>query len=501
MHKLRFLCLLLFFFSLFLSGCKKDEEVNGDLQPQQGEVEEKGTIEEQREENDDHPEPKQNQKDKVDKPEVIEENRVTMTINHVIQQTTHPEWDDLTQRRYLTILTSSKEAHQLLIHFMDEMNQSQVENLIQEQFPKTIQFSWSGNDLHLTIPPFEEVKPYTSQTLSIDGAQTADGVILQEQSVFTFVLHPPKQIWRFSADGSGSMEALTNFQSLFTWGYGLFDERYWLLSHPTIYCECDAVSPSLIFLFDLENQTLEYLGTFNESILTYNGDSPFWIDKRGLFLKESAVEDSDPIYQTLYKPNGYVQGALFIEDGTRIVLALGENAEDRFQDLVFIDLETMEEEVYPDVIPGFFYSELNGDHVHTPLEDEGKYLYFAVTKTEDQPEGGFYRFEKETGIAEKFESIHGFSFPKYSFDRKYKAIPLEGIFLDDQKVYDAQVWEYHWSPTQHRFVTQKFIPESITRLYEVITIGSEEKFSIELPAEYSFDKWSADGNSLFFWGH
>lgn len=475
---------------VLLSGCKKDQEVTADPpEPREDTNETEPEIE--------NPGlPLEQKPPKDNEPPVITENRITITLDSDIQATTHPDGSDLSQRSSHSILLSTKKEHQLLIHFLQEMNKQQVETLIQSNFQNPLQFNWSGTDLHITIPPFSDDVSYIGHHVSLDGAQTANGEILQDQSYFGLTFQPPQQLRRIASDGSGTIDTDTNFTTLYPVISPLTSERYWLLFNWTRYCECDAGYSTRNYLYDKKTKTTHYLGITNTPLTTYRGEGAFWIDTRGFFLEENAVEEADISFQKLYTPNGFVQDAAFLKDGLHVVLAIGEDAEDIHQDLVILNLNTMEEKVSADLIPGFFYNELNGAQDPIPFYDDDEFIYFHVSRTDNQPKGGYYLFEKETGKVMTFESNSGFHTPKYSYDKQYMAIPGDGIYKDNKKIYDLNKWEFYWSPIENRLLVRGYDGN----LGEIISMEGFEKQPIDIPDHYSLKGWSEDGKWIYYFG-
>jgi hypothetical protein len=522
MNKLHLLLYIIFslLFIVVLGGCTSKGEITDEPlqtvaeqtedQQQEGtkshnETHNEDNSHQEKQVSDDH----QDDQQPAEEPQVITENRVRITLDNEIQLSTHLDDGDLLKRGFLTTLLSAKKEHTFIIHFLQDMDQSQVESLLQDQLSDQIEFNWSGAQrLHLTFPPFSEEKltehprSLVEKKIALDGALTANGEILQDQSTFYMMMGNPNQLWRVSADENKKIEVMSNFNSLYNGITPLHGDRYWLLSNGTEYCECDREYPIMFYLYDHEQQSIQYLGTFNDRILNYQGEGPIWIDNRGFFLKKGAVQIADPNNQWLYQPKGYVQGAAFLQDGSRIVLALGEDNEDRNLDLVLLDLQTKEEQVYPNVIPGFHYNEMTGAHAPTPFFDNGKHIYFHVSIAEDQnPEKArFYRFDPKTGKAEPYESSVGFIYPKYSHDHQYVAHPNDGIYQSGEKIHALNVWEFYWSPTDNRIFVDGYDTKQDKYLHDIISMNPYEKQHIQVPEHFEFQGWSEDGKWLYYFG-
>lgn len=368
-----------------------------------------------------------------------------------------------------TVVASSPQAYTLF--FRQPMNTGSVEKSIKanaegkEQNRQTptnpsFTFEWaSDRQLHLkvNVPPVSE-PDYGQRRYFIDvtGAKTKAGKALLEPPHFLAVVYTPSQLWQISADGK-QLEQLTTFeQPYFFHTEENLDKRYLMLTRFTQYCACDATYSKLYALYDLEQRKL--IPYPIELTTNYWGEGEFIVDTRGFFYSKPEPGVAVPESQTAkpIKIGGFVHGASFSKDRTRLLLAAGSKEQKGDYDLIIYDLATNQQKRYPKALQGEVpYNELTGQEAGVRFYDTGKYVTFAMNRP-DKYEELRYQYNWQSEKITKWMPpipIHTWSGYFTSDDGVYQIYANGGLYKGEQLISDdLNYGDNMWLGSTHKLV-------------------------------------------------
>lgn len=378
-----------------------------------------------------------------------------------------------------TIVGMDPQAY--VFFFRQPMEPSSVEKAIQEQIKPdmllpdeknflqpALKFHWiHDQQLHVQVSlPIESVlgRDWLEYRLTAAGAQTVKGTSLAEDSAdFQAVVLQPGQVWRIALDGK-EREKLTDFTTSYLTEMLDADGRFFLLSRFQYYCECDALSPKLFSVYDSNTGT--FIRYPVELFRDYRGKGEFVADRRGFFYEKPADGVTVPTseFATAVKVDGYVHGASFSHDRTRLLMAVGNAEQKTDLDLIVYDLEAGKvEQRLAGVLRGTIpTSEMDGRVMTIPFADDGRQATFFMRKNDQELTELRYRYDWKTGAVHEWNPpvpADVWSGYTQTDDGMYQMYPNAGIFKGTEPVLEFP-GNGPWIPIpgSHQFVYLKYEP-------------------------------------------
>ncbi|MEF3307159.1 hypothetical protein [Paenibacillus sp. GYB003] len=369
-----------------------------------------------------------------------------------------------------TLVPPSKQT--FLVKFDEAMDRASVEQAIvsanaaipgNANVSGKFKFAWASDRelrIELLLAAEDAVQPASRHyTVRLAGAKTKNGAEINEHVDFGVVVEAPGQLWRLSPDGK-TAEKLTSLEV----PYGMQplggDGRYWLLTRPTHYCECDAYSVPVYSLYDATANKIEHVPF--RLYTNYIGEGTFTVDKRGFMYAGTdvpGISGSKDAYKV--KLDGYVHGAEFSRDRKTVVAAVGPSERHVSDlDLVLYDLESGKERRFPKALTGRTGINMVNDSVPVPVSfyDDGRRIYTWMYKSD-----GFneirHQYDWKTGDIGTWdvpEGVGTWSWFTASADGAYRMYANGGLYKGDNKVSGDPAglsgYPVHWLGDGHTFV-------------------------------------------------
>ncbi|MDH4616637.1 hypothetical protein [Brevibacillus sp. AY1] len=443
----------------------------------------------------------------------------TMQQNVVIQLNGEPSLHSPIR----TIVGIDAQAYTLF--FREPMERASVEKAIRnhikpelireglDYLEPALQFHWvHDQQLHVLVSlPAEKtsVSDWMEYRLHVAGATTVKGTSLPEDSPdFYAVALRPGQVWKVAADGK-EREKLTDFTTYYVTEMLDAEARFFLLSRNQRYCECDAIYPKLFSVYDSNTDTITRYPV--DLAKHYRGEGNFIADRRGFFYAkpDDGVTVPESEFATGVRVDGYVHGASFSLDRTRLLMAVGGAEQKKDLDLIVYDLEAgIEERRLPGVIRGTIpTSEMDGSILTISFADDGRQATFFMRKNEQELIELRYRYDWKTGTVSDWNPpvpADAWSGYTQTDDGMYQMYPNAGIFKGSEAVLEF-LGDGLWIPGSHQFVYTQYEDSSegqvdTQSLYMFDADRKQERvLSTGLPASSFLIGASKDGNWLYLY--
>ncbi|USG67684.1 hypothetical protein NDK47_10565 [Brevibacillus ruminantium] len=357
------------------------------------------------------------------------------------------------------------------LFFREAMDRKSVEEAIVAQAKEEnngdwfvhpdFEFRWvHDKQLHLRATPQEKVTGMGIEyRLAVNGARTKSGQVLAKSpDLFALVL-PPNQVWRMSLDGQ-VREKLSQFPIHYLSEPFLDEEqRYLFLRRYTHYCECDGLHPLLYAIYDVQEKTMTHYPV--ELMTTYRGEGRFYVDRRGFFYAEpdKGVKVPEVEGVSRIEIDGYVHGASFSRDRSKLLMAVGTEEQKQDFDLLIVQLESGQQRRFAGVLKGTVpTSEMDGAVIPIDLQDDGKQVIIRMRKHEESFEELVHRFDWGTKTISLWNPPvvkQGWSGYLQTDDGMYQMFWNGGFYKGTTHVADF-MGEGVWLPSSHRFLFAKY---------------------------------------------
>ncbi|QUO43056.1 hypothetical protein KDJ56_08950 [Brevibacillus composti] len=414
-------------------------------------------------------------------------------------------------------------AQTYTLFFREAMDRSSVEKALKEQaddetslywyVEPQLEFRWfHDRQLQVRATPPGKAKSeegVMEYRLNVKGARTLSGKVLAEPPEFLAVVLPPSQIWRVSLDGK-QREQLTRF-SVENWG-DIFldpDQRYVLLKRFTEYCECDARHPRLYAIYDTEQESITHYPV--ELMTTYRGEGRFYADRRGFFFSEpeEGVTVPDREKAVRVEVNGFVHGADFSRDRSKLIMAVGAEEQKENYDLVIHDLESGEQKRIAGGVKGYVItSDLDNVVLPVSFQDNGQQVTIRMRKGADSMEELNHRYDWKTGALTPWTApVPSDAWSGYieSDDGLYQMYWNGGIYKGSTRVTDLSGHGV-WLPGSHTYVYPEYRGNGQGgSVIDIVAFDADQNKSeiliTDLPVGLSLMGGSKDGKWLYLRSH
>lgn len=293
-----------------------------------------------------------------------------------------------------TIVPGGRQSYS--VYFQFPMDRPSVQLAFQRNDKSKIanfNFKWRDERTVVVIidPTSTKVGPGNNQyVLNPDGAKTAGGRTLRKSPTLTATVATPNQLWKVSLDGK-QREMMTGFDQPFFFDF-LDDNSTLLVSRPMEYAQSDAPARKLYYTYDTKKKMRKsYPVDLQRS---YHGEGEFIADSRGFFFTKPSFDIAYPKSDTAteIKVEGYVHGAAFTSDHSKVLMLVGDSAESNGEfELVIHDVKSGQQERVGQKVAGNApTSQVSDARIPVVFHQEGDDMYFDMQK----PEGGqvFYQF-------------------------------------------------------------------------------------------------------------
>lgn len=400
-----------------------------------------------------------------------------------------------------TWVSANSETYE--IRFKESMDRKSVESAVQSHVLQgidsnigrvSLRFAWR-DDTQVSVAaepekaPAADLPSSSGYVIDVSGARAASGTTLQDVPAFRALVPKPIQLWRVSLDGSRK-EKLTAFAEPYMLSLTENDRCFAFARRPTKYCECDAMYDLLTSVYDIETGKLEsYPVNVTES---YWGPGHFFADKRGFFYPY--VEE--PI--TLPKGDGYdiriddfVFGTGVSRDGRYVLIAAGQEGQDKDLDLVIYDGEKHAYNRFYGALKGFVpESMVSSAKVPVTFMDEGGAVYFSMIRHEPYGEINYHYLWKAGKVENWTPPTAASEWSGFipSGDGAYRYYwNGGGLYHGEHAVSDAPLSsQVYWIGGTHSYVYLQVGPEPSSHnnaisIYDVNTRKSRAVMTLPLP--------------------
>ncbi|WNR46784.1 hypothetical protein [Paenibacillus roseipurpureus] len=397
-----------------------------------------------------------------------------------------------------------------IIEFSEPMNRTSVEdtmkrNLLPEDIKinaVNIQFEWV-NDRQLKVTTSLQSTELEDNriifTLSVNDALTSTGNKLAGASVFRAIVGEIKQIYRISFDGK-SREKLSSFDKPYMFNKVLNDSGYIFTTQSTYYCECDARSEVLYDLFDYEQQT--HVSYPVELFYSYSGEGDFFADSKGFFYrnpKDLKMPESSTEYHISL--DGYIFGTGISKDRRYALVAVGEKDQKTDFDLVFLNLETGQKDVYAKAMKGYApANQVSDGTMPITFQDDGKQVTFMM---ENKNPWGYeqYAFNWENRTVQPWVSPDGEIWWENNMtsDGVYRLSGRGEVYKNGVKQKQPTPVMYGtWVNNSHQLLILEFLADRGSKLsiFDADT-GQISPMNILLKPDENFIGTSTDGKWIY----
>jgi hypothetical protein len=290
--------------------------------------------------------------------------------------------------------------------------------------------------------------------LNVNDSSTLKGEIISGAPVLNLIVQNPFQLWRYSADGK-QRELLSAVDDLYSLSMLGNQDRFFLAVRTGQYCECDAYLEGLYALYDQSNKQLIRYPV--RLYTTYVGEGDFVVDRRGFFygqpIEGVQVPQSDTAKRIQVK--GYVHGANISKDGKYVLMAIGEETQEKDFAIAMYSLENDTVQVLAEKVAGWVPNDLfMGGRMPIQFVDEGEQVYFVLQERETSEEIRYaYSWSARTIQAwnPPIPKINWFVFSASS-DHLFQYYSNAGIYRDKELIMDVQKYpmaDSRWLNTTH----------------------------------------------------
>ncbi|UFJ41998.1 hypothetical protein LOK74_05735 [Brevibacillus humidisoli] len=367
------------------------------------------------------------------------------------------------------------------LFFREPMDRSSVEDALKRQAAEhfhplipTFAYQWaSDRQLRLTVEIPKAAEPdigSRSYLLSVNGAITKSGTVLQEPPSLVAVVYTPSQLWKVSTDGEEKIQLRAFDLSYPTASFIGPDKRYLLLSRYKEYCECDARLERLYALYDTEqNELIPYPIPLQTH---YLGEGTFTADTRGFFYAKSTADVTVPTSDTTVnvQVDGYVHGANFSRDHSHLIMAVGAKEQRKDFDLLIYDLKTQNVLRLPNAIKGEEpRSALDDAEIGIAFWDDGDSVHFAAVDGETYQERRYqysWQTQKITDWSPPVQPQDWSGFSSSS-DGLYRLYPNAGLYKGKQLVEGERIYDGVWLDGTHTILYKQFVQSTDNRPHTV----------------------------------
>jgi hypothetical protein len=364
-----------------------------------------------------------------------------------------------------TLMTPSPQTFE--IDFPESMDQASVETQLKahgtERNPSRApalqwEFNWrSTSHLEAKVTP----SSFPSGTyilgeyqLNVNNSSTLKGDLISGAPVLNLIVQNPFQLWRYSLDGK-QRELLSTVDNLYSLRMLGNQDRYFLAVRSGAYCECDAYLEGLYGLYDQSNKQLIRYPV--HLYTTYVGKGDFVVDRRGFFYEQPSegiqIPQSDTAKRIQVK--GYVHGADLSKDGKYVLMAIGEETQEKDFSIAMYSLENDTIQVLAEKVAGWVPTDLAmGGRLPIQFVDDGDKVYFVLQERGTSQEVRYaYSWNADT-IQDWNPPIPKTTWSVFSAssDHVFQYYSDAGIYRDKNLIMDAQklqLADSHWLNATH----------------------------------------------------
>ncbi|WP_139492724.1 hypothetical protein [Brevibacillus dissolubilis] len=381
-------------------------------------------------------------------------------------------------------------AQTYLIRFAEPMQRNTVEQAVQanlnhpsklystlETSKSTAAFVWQDDQtVKVTITPTVLPNtPYARLGYLVDpnGAKTKTNQLKDNMPIFSAILDLPKQLWRLSLETGQSEKLGLPAAYYHTHNFISADQRYLLLERNATYCECDRDPGSIHDLYDFKTNKLT---RYNLELYTsYRGPGKFYVDRRGfMFAADSeeaakVAEASGSHVITVELP-GFIHGAAFSKDFTKLLIALGEEEQKKDFDFVIYDIGSRQTRTFAKALPGYAEASQVDSRIY-PIRmiDDSQHVAILLGDGQDLAQHWF-RYDWTTGKIEPWTppatpGQEGYFDFTASADGEYLVSFDKQLYQQDQKIMDIPDHSKGvWMPVSDQYVAlhEKIIQPATT---------------------------------------
>jgi hypothetical protein len=413
----------------------------------------------------------------------------------------------------MTAVADSRQTYTIM--FREDMNRRSVEEALGRLAPAggqlpakpELHFEWQNDRLlHLTVTTNgigDNPYPSRGYTLDVNGALMESGKALADAPTFRALVQKPSQLWRISA-ADGFAEKVSMLTEPFNL-QSLQDPGYMLGTQFLDYCECDATLPKLYSVYNIERDEMT---TYPVSLMIqYKGRGDFTVDTRGFFYEQPTNGVQVPFSDSAVRVHidGYIHGARLSHDHKQVLLAVGQETQDKDLDFVIYNIETKEAKTLSKKLVGQVpSSEVSSVKIPVQFQDDGALVYMYM-HNDQLSRITEYRYSWSNGLLETWKppvDDNAWSGFIPSDDGAYRFYHNGGLYRGSEPIdLPDYVYPTFWLHGTHNFVysmVNENSPEAIRTLdlYNVDENKSQEIAKLP-PGEHSLIGGSADGRWLY----
>jgi hypothetical protein len=394
----------------------------------------------------------------------------------IIRSTTEPRL----QAPMNTLLPPSPQTFE--IDFPEPMDQAAVEKQLRahgtDRNPSRApalqwEFNWKSTS-HLEAKVTPSSFPSGSYILgeyqlNVNNSSTLKGENINGAPVLNLIVQNPFQLWRYSADGK-QRELLSTVNDMYSLSMLGNQDRFFMALRTGPYCECDAYLEGLYALYDQSNKQLIRYPV--HLYTTYVGKGDFVMDRRGFFYEQPSdgvqVPQSDSAKRIQVK--GYVHGANISKDGNYVLMAIGEETQEKDFSIAMYSLENEKLQVLAEKVAGWAPNDpAMGWRLPIQFMDDGEQVYFVLQERGTSQEVR-YAYSWNAGTIQDWNPpIPKTSWSDYSgtSDHVFQSFLNDGIYRDKNLIIDAQklqMADKHWLNNTHSMAYLSYNFENRTNM-------------------------------------